>query len=183
MQTIKTQSHEFRLEMDLPTLIRIKRELGIDLVTKQGIERACSSFLELAPIVLEAVRKQASKLGLDDDQTLSELLEVRQAVVDAWVSAMRDFFRKAGYVALARVAAAMVEIGKREEELATQLLDEQTTQMLVQKSVSAEASSRRRQLDRLLASIESESGDGQSTPGKPSPSSPPSPGSIPTPSL
>lgn len=168
--------------MDLPTLIRIKRELGIDLVTKQGIERACSSFLELAPIVLEAIRSQVQKLNLSDAEVLEELLEVRPAVVDAWVESMRNFFQRAGYVALARVAAAMVEIGKQEERISAELMDEATTKQLVSKSLAAEVTSRRRQLDRLLADV-SAAADDPSTPGKPSPSSQPSRDSILTPNL
>lgn len=182
MQTIKTKSHEFRLEMDLPTLLKIKRELGINLVTKQGIEIACSSFLELAPIVLEAIRSQVQKLNLSDDEVLNELLEVRSAVVDAWVEAMRNFSQRAGYVALARVAAAMVEIAKQEERISAELMDEATAKQLVSKSVAAEVTSRRRQLDRLLADV-SAAADDPSTPGKPLPSSQPSPASTLTPNL
>lgn len=182
MATIKTKNHEFQLVMDLPTLIRIKKELQIDLVTRQGIEQVCSSFLELAPVIYQAVRDHAKKLDLSEEQLLEELITVRADVIEAWVVAMRDFFQRAGYAALARVATAMVEIGRREEQIADQLLDDETAKKLVDRSLSQEANSRRKQLDRLLADLDASESDA-STPGKPSPSSPRSPGSIPSPNL
>jgi len=178
MKTFTTDGIQWILHYDLPTVRRVRNATGVDLLTRDGVRKACESLIDFGTVLATTLQPQFAQHDMDEERFLVMLERHADAAVDVWLEALADFFRRAGKPALATLATAVVEMTRGEEQIQSDLLSATQANSLVRRTLDAEAAKRRQALDRLLTDLPP-----SAAPGSASPSSPPSQASIPSPSV
>jgi hypothetical protein len=161
----------WRIIYDLPTVKRIRDSMGIDLLTREGLQQTCGSILDFATVLYVSIKPQADSQGIAEEDFLRSLEGAHELAVDAWLAELEDFFRRVGKAGLANLAGATVRLTREDERTTNELFDRSTADRLVTRGIAADRATRRSALARLL-------GDDLKTPGSPSGNSELSPAST-----
>lgn len=151
-----TDGNKYSLEYDLPLVRDVRKEIDVDLLTNEGIQKAAGNVIDFAEVLWHSVRKQAERQGVDEADFVRSITPIVDECADAWLEALSRFFDKIGRSALARLAAAMVRVDRADRADANKLVDEATARRISDQQVNSSTANRRRQLSELLGDDESE---------------------------
>lgn len=140
----------YQIRYDLPTVRRIRDALAIDLLSGEGLQKVCGSVIDFALVLYETVADQAEQNGVDRDEFLCSLEGCDEMAVDRWLEALSDFFRRVGKLGLARLATSLVRVERESQQMANDLVDDQTADAAVSKAMAAERSKRRKVIAKMV---------------------------------
>lgn len=166
----------WRIIYDLPTVKRIRDSVGIDLLTRDGLQRTCGSIIDFAMVLYETIKPQADSIGIGEEDFLRAIEGTHETAVDAWLAELEDFFRRVGKSGLANLAGATVRLTREEVRTTNELFDRATAERMVARGSATDKVTRRNRLEKLL-------GEDPKIPGSQSGSSEPSPASTLRPSI
>lgn len=153
MQRIRLQDREgteIALEISLPEARRVRKQLGIDLTSRDGIDQACESLVTMADVIACVAADQLEDRGIDPEDFLRRLLPVADHAVDAFITELGNFCQLCGLTAVGKYAAAMVAAQRQDREDAAKVLSEETAGAIIRKATEQSAANRRKALEKFL---------------------------------
>lgn len=142
-QFIDRDGRYWPLEIDFPDVSRIKKEVGVDLMTEEGLARLSSlkgieDYETAAKVLYLAWSEACDKHGVTDEQFGRLVSKHFVEAVGAFNEALCDFFHRVGMRPMAR----MIEAAMALQPEATKRMDEQfcpsTCERLLTKSMRVE---------------------------------------------
>lgn len=152
---------------DLPLVRDIRKAIGINLLSNEGIAKASADPIDFAEVLWHTCRQQAEREGIDEADFVRSIQDRLDDCVNAWLEGIADFFAQIGRSALARLARVLVETEQTDRREANRLMTDTAARKVADRQLKSNSSARRRALDDLLGD---KSGNETKTPGLSSPS-------------
>tara|TARA_A100001391_G_scaffold176616_2_gene139962 strand:- start:792 stop:1319 length:528 start_codon:yes stop_codon:yes gene_type:complete len=154
--------HEYQIRYDLPLVRDIRKELGVHILTNEGVNEICGDVISFAEYLWHSVQSQAEKKGVDEEDFIRELIHCLSEAVDVWLEAICDFFVQMGRHALAELARALIETEREDRAEANRTVTRSTAEAVMNQQRKRSSAKRRKALAEYLADDE---GDDNETPG------------------
>ncbi len=165
--TFTAGDHDYEIAYDLPRVRDIRAEIGVDIVTNEGMQQVIGNPIDFAHYVWHSIRPQAENRDVDEDQFIREITPKLDEVSDCWLRAYASFSDSIGRSAQAELARAMVAADRDDRKEANRLVDRAQADRIAKNQLRKSASKRRKALAKLVGEGDEED---QPTAGQSSPS-------------
>lgn len=148
---LKTEDgKKYSLRFTIPVVQRIRDAIGIDLLSKDGIERVSCDVVDFAAMLYHALEDQCTKEGVSADEFAVSLEGALVQASDCFLQAYADFCRKIGKPALADLAESAVACERESDAIAKEVLKNGMAKRMVRKVMDREKARRTKLVNDLL---------------------------------
>ena len=149
---------EYKIRYDLPLVRDIRKQLGVHILTNDGVNQVCSDVISFAEYVWHSIADQAERYDVLEDDFIRALPDSLEDVVDCWLEAVTDFFEQMGRSALAELAQALIATERQDRRESNQLMTRANAQAITRKQLKANSRRRRLALENLIGNEDGEGG-------------------------